>query len=367
MNDEHRKLVVSASDGAGRVRRGLIGKRVTVREVAALAGVSASTVSNVLNHPHRVLPETVRRVEAAMTELGWTRNQIAQQLRGGSRSLAVGAVIVELAPNTVELLDVIRRALDGSGYVLQITSSNRQLQHESRQIELFEQQRVRGMLVSPIHDHHSYLHRLRRLEIPVVVLGRESASGDLCTVTTDDFSGGRIAVEYLSQLGHRQIAVVGGTSVNPHVQARRTGAQAGLRAGASLTILSTDRYDEDAGLDAAHRIGAQAEHDRPTAVFAINDRVAVGLQRGLQLAGLRIPADISIIGYDDIPQARTAPVALTTIHNPHDRIGAEAAALLLEEIASADTQVTHVHRHLLLQPELIVRDSTGKSRRYLSS
>lgn len=360
MNEEHRKLVVSESGGQERAAGSRIGERVTIREVAALAGVSASTVSNVLNHPHRVLPETVHRVEEAMTELGWIRNQIAQQLRGGGRSLAVGAVIGELAPNTVELLDVSRRALDGSGYVLQITSSNRQLEHESRQIDLFEQQGVRGMLLSPIQNHPSYLHRLRRLHVPVVVLGRGSTSGELCTVSTDDFSGGRIAVEYLRRLGHRQIAVVGGRSVNPHVQARRTGARAGARSGASLTIVSTDRYDEGAGLDAAHRIAAQEARDRPTAVFAINDRVAVGLQRGLQLAGLRIPLDISIIGYDDIPQAKTAPVALTTIHSPRDRIGAEAAALLLEEIAAADNQVTHVHRHLLLQPELIVRDSTDQ-------
>src|SRR4051812_48986840 len=121
---------------------------VTVRDVATLARVSVGTVSNVVNHPDRVSPEKHQRVEQAIAQLGWSRNQIAQQLRGG-RSTAVGAVVVELSPHTIRLLDSIEADLAAAGLTLQITTSAHNSQRELERIELFAQQRVRGILLSP--------------------------------------------------------------------------------------------------------------------------------------------------------------------------------------------------------------------------
>jgi LacI family transcriptional regulator len=336
-------------------------RRITVHEVATLAGVSVGTVSNVVNHPTKVSPETLQRVRAAMTQLGWTPDQVAQQLRGG-RSTAIGAVVVELSPHTVRLLDSIDGDLTQAGLSLQITTSAHDPHRELDRIELFAQQRVRGVLLSPVQDSYQlHLDHLNKIGIPLVLLGREAATPNVCSASVDDIAGGRLAVAHLVAFGHRRIAAVGGRADNHHVRARIAGAMAATAGTASLTVYSTDTYDVQAGIQAARAMAATPADERPTAVFAINDLIAIGLQRGLRLSGLRIPEDVSIVGYDDLPLAQTGPVPLTTIRNPHLVIARRATSLLLREIADADTGATHTHTQLQLEPDLVVRESTVRT------
>ncbi|HEY5979516.1 MAG TPA: LacI family DNA-binding transcriptional regulator [Microlunatus sp.] len=340
-------------DGRGRSDR----RPATARDVAALAGVALGTVSNVVNRPDKVAPSTLHRVEEAMTQLGWSRNQIAQQLRGG-RSAAIGAVVVELSPHTVRLLDSIEADLSVAGVTLQITTSAHDRQRELDRIELFMEQRVRGILLSPVQSfYHLHLSRLSKLNIPLVLLGQHSATSDLCSVTGDDEAGGRLAVAHLVAGGHRRITAVGGRADNHHVRARLAGARSATPPAASLTVHPTDTYDVRAGTEAALTVAALPASERPTAVFAINDLIASGLMRGLTSAGFRIPADIAIVGYDDLPIAQTTAVPLTTIRNPD--VAHRATSLLLEEIAAADSGTSHTHHQLRLTPELVVRDSTA--------
>ena len=293
-----------------------------------------------------------------MAQLGWSRNQIAQQLRGG-RSAVIGAVVVELSPHTVRLLDSIEADLSVAGVTLQITTSAHDRQRELDRIELFMEQRVRGILLSPVQNfYHLHLNRLSKLNIPLVLLGQHSATTDLCSVTGDDEAGGRLAVAHLVAGGHRRITVVGGRADNHHVLARLAGARSVTPPAASLSVHPTDTYDVRAGTDAALTIAGLPASERPTAVFAINDLIASGLVQGLTSAGLRIPADIAIVGYDDLPIAQTASVALTTIRNPD--VAHRATSLLLEEIAAADSGASHTHLQLRLSPELVVRDSTAR-------
>jgi len=336
--------------------------RVTVREVAALAGVSTGTVSNVLNHPDLVTDDTVRRVDEAIEQLGWIRHQGAGQIRGG-RSAALGVVVAELSPHTIELLEVLEDHLDGKGFVQQVVTSAHRPEREIQRIELFEQQRVRGILLSPMHSYETYLHRLNQLRIPMVILGQPSPSGRLCSISGDDQAGGQLAVSHLVELGHRRIAVVGGTVTTHQVAARVAGARRALTSDASLTLVQTSDHDIVAGLTAARHIVEDRANPPPTAVFAINDSVAIGVQRGLQSAGLRVPEDVAVVGYDDSKLAQTAPVALTTVRVSNADLGRHAARLLLDEIAETEAGTPHVHRQIRLQPELVLRRSTAAVRR----
>ncbi|NUR10145.1 MAG: LacI family DNA-binding transcriptional regulator [Nocardioidaceae bacterium] len=329
--------------------------RVTAREVAALAGVSVGTVSNVVNRPDKVAPETLRRVREASERLGWTLHQGAQLLRGG-RSAAIGAVVAQLNPHTIELLDVVERALDESGFVLQVATSAYRPDREMKRVELFEQQRVRGIIISPTQDYEAHLPRLRQLDIPLVMLG--GASNGLCSVVGDGVTGGRLAAAHLIENGHRRIAVVGGAAPSDQVQARVSGVRLALTPDATLQVLPTTDYGISAGLTVAEHLARCRPDERPTGVVAINDSIAIGVQRGFRAAGISVPGDVAVIGYDDGELARIAPVPLTTVRVSSADLGHQAARLLLEEIACADSGVPHVHRQLRLQPELVVREST---------
>jgi LacI family transcriptional regulator len=342
----------SSDDDAPRERR------VTARDVADLAGVSVGTVSNVVNRPDRVSPKVLERVHDAMSQLGWSRNQVAQQLRGG-RSSAIGAVVVELSPHTVGLIDAIERALVSTGFTLQVTTTGHDWQREMDRVELFAEQRVRGILLSPVQNFYEFqLNRLESLQIPLVVLGRAPRTTDLCAVSSDDAAGGRLVINHLVERGHRRIAMVGGRADNYQVRTRLAGARDAAPADVALTVLSSDTYDAAAGQHAAAQIAALGENS-PTALFAINDLVAIGLQHGLQSAGIRVPTDISVVGYDDISFAQTAPIALTTIRNPHLQVAQEATGLLLAKITAIDTGAPHRHQQILVQPELVIRESTA--------
>lgn len=330
---------------------------VTAREVAALAGVSLGTVSNVVNRPDKVAPETVLRVQAAIDRLGWTRHQGAQQMRGG-RSAAIGAVVCELSAHTIELLGVVEQTLDESGFVLQLATSAYQPDREMKRVELFEQQRVRGIIIAPTQDYEAHLPRLRQLDIPLVMLGESADNHGLCSVSGDGVAGGKLAAGHLIENGHRRIAVVGGAPPSDQVQARIAGARLALTSDATLQVVPTTEYDLSAGLAVAERLVRCPADERPTGVFAINDSIAIGLQRGFLSAGLSVPGDVAVIGYDDVDLARIAPVALTTVRVSSADLGRQAARLLLEEIASADSETVHTHHQLRIQPKLVVREST---------
>lgn len=333
------------------------GKTVTVKDVAARAGVSIGTVSNVVNRPEKVSAATVRRVQEAIRKLGWTPHQGAQQL-GGGRSAAVGVVVGRLSPHTIEVLDGVQEAFEDSGLVVQVMISEQEPEREISSVELFEQQRARGILLSPAQDYQPHLQRLRQLDIPLVLFGLASTIPDLCSVSGDDVAGGRLAAAHLVERGHRHLAVVGGTASTQQVQDRIAGARSAVGAGARLDVIRTTEYDTRAGLAAADHLAGLPAGQRPTAVFAINDSIALGVQRGLQAAGLDVPGDVAVIGYDDSDIAQTAPVSLTTIRVSNERLGRWAARLLLEELTVAGEAARHQHRQRRLEPKLIIRDST---------
>ncbi|MGX5682676.1 LacI family DNA-binding transcriptional regulator [Schumannella luteola] len=331
---------------------------VSVRDVAERAGVSVGTVSNVMNHPDKVSAATVARVQAAIDELGFIRNDAARQLRDG-RSKTIGLVVLDV--RNPFFTDVARGAEDraaDAGLTVTLGNSDDSTERESTYLDLFEQQRVHGVLISPYSDITERLRRLRQRGIPVVLVDRTSDDLSFSSVSVDDIAGGRLAVEHLLEQGRRRIAFVGGSMIR-QVADRLEGARQAVAGhpDAALEFIETPALSVLAGRDAGNAILARAADQRPDAVFAANDLVAMGVLQALMMqgqGGLRVPQDIALIGYDDIDFASAAVVPLSSIRQPSALIGQTAVELLLAEAADPDVAPSQV----VFQPELVVRAST---------
>jgi LacI family transcriptional regulator, galactose operon repressor len=339
---------------------------VSMKDVAALAGVSVGTVSNVVNSPAMVAEPTRQRVERAIAKLGWVPNESARQLRAG-RSRSIGMVVMDIAnPFFTDLVLGAEDWLNEQGYSVQVSNSASKPSRESAQLALFEQQRVRGVLYAPIWGLDERIRQLRRRGIPVVLLDRAGNEADFCSVSVEDVEGGRLAVGHLLDQGHSNIAFVGGPSRLQQIRDRRQGAElARLQRGGSgnLLIISTPGTDTASGVAAADEIIALPAGERPTAVFAANDLVAIGLLQGFMTHGFAVPHDVAIIGYDDITFAASAAVPLSSIRQPRADLGRRAAELLLEEIEAVGQKVDHDHQQVRFTPELVVRRSTVPKQR----
>jgi LacI family transcriptional regulator len=338
---------------------------VSMKDVAALAGVSLGTVSNVLNSPDIVAEPTRRRVELAIAKLGWIPNEPARQLRAG-RSRSIGMIVMDIAnPFYTDLVIGAENCVQERGYSVQVGNSAQEADRENAQLLVLMQQRVRGVLLAPIWGIDERVRQLKLRGIPVVLLDRAGNQSDFCSVSTDDVEGGRLAVQHLLDQGHTIIAVVGGPGNLQQVRDRRLGAElASSRFDGSTRLLtiSTPHLDVESGVRTAEEIVLMPSNERPTAVFAANDLLAIGLLQGFVTAGLRVPDDMAIVGYDDIAFAAAAAVPLSSVRQPRLAIGYRAAELLFDEIAALDGEESHDHQQVRFTPELVVRRSSAKSR-----
>lgn len=331
---------------------------VNVRDVAALAAVSVGTVSNVMNHPDKVSPVTVARVQAAIKTLGFVRNDAARQLRAGhSRSL--GLVVLDASnPFFAELSRGAENRAMEEGFTVLVGNSDENSQRESLYLDLFEEQRVHGVLITPFGDVIPRLEQLRERGIPAVLVDRDIDHPNFSSVSVDDAAGGYLAAEHLLSLGRRRLAFVGGPLQLRQVADRLAGAKRAVDEfdGASLEIVETDSLTVRAGRDAGAEIRDRAAAARPDAIFAANDLLAMGvLQMLMKDRTVSVPDDIALIGYDDIGFAEAAVVPLSSIRQPSELIGYTAVQLLLREAEGAED---FAHSHVVFQPQLVAREST---------
>jgi LacI family transcriptional regulator len=331
---------------------------ISVREVAAEAGVSVGTVSNVLNRPGKVSPETVARVQAAIAHLGFVRNDAARQLRAG-RSRSIGLVVLDVA--NPFFTDVARGAEDRAaeeGLAILLGNSDETIDRENAYLDLFEEQRVHGVLISPLGDLGDRLTRLRERGTPTVLVDRQAEDRRFSSVAVDDVAGGYLAADHLASIGRVRLAFVGGPAGIRQVTDRLEGARKAVaeHPGVSLEVIETESLTVLAGREAGERILARPESERPDAVFAANDLLAMGVLQALNMFGdVRVPGDIALIGYDDIAFAAAAVVPLSSIRQPSALIGYTAVDLLLREAAAGEG---FEHEQIVFQPELVVRAST---------
>lgn len=330
----------------------------SVKDVAALAQVSVGTVSNVLNRPEIVAPETVERVMSAMQKLSYVRNEAARQLRLG-HSQALGLVTLSGGnPFFTDLATAAEDAAADAGYSVIVGNSNESTTRESGYLNLFEELRVRGVLLSPVGDPARRLRQLRDRGIAAVLVDRVSSDDSFSSVSVDDVAGGALAAAHLIRSGRTRLAFVGGPLQIRQVSDRLAGARQEVEKhpGVSLEVVPVDALTVLEGRRAGEELVQRSANRRPDAVFAANDLIAVGLLQGLFINGrIRIPEDISLVGYDDIMFASASVVPLTSIRQPSALIGRTGVEILIEEAQDPELEP----RHVLYQPELVVRGSSS--------
>jgi LacI family transcriptional regulator len=331
----------------------------TVKQVAARAGVSAGTVSNVLNRPEIVNPATRDRVLAAIEELGFVRNGSARALRIG-RSRTIGMMVLDVGnPFFTDVARGVDAVVEDNNSVLMLVDLADDAARQRRTLEQLEEQRVQGVLITPVDGDDPHLDALVERGVPVVLVDRGSTDATRCSVSVDDVLGGRLAAQHLVEQGHRVVAFVGGPSRIRQVADRRQGAAEALAAagdGARLEVVDTPTLTIRSGLEAGRHIAALPPAERPTAIFCANDLLALGALQAFTSAGLRVPGDVAIVGYDDIDFAAGAAVPLSSVRQPREELGRAAAGMLFEEITAPEQ---HHHRQVVFRPELVVRASSG--------
>lgn len=331
--------------------------RVTIRDVASKAGVSINTVSRVLNDRPDVNEATRERVRGAIADLGYRPNSLARSLiRRSSRT--IGLVVTDCTnPNSARQIRMVQQAMSKAGYAVLIFDTQEDGEQERSAIELLEENMVDGIIITPVGTAAGADLAALSQRVPVVLLNREPESGSgFDLVLNDNAAGAEAAVDHLIALGHTRIGYVTGSTNASTVRGRLQGYRAALSkakldfdesliARAQITI-------EDAAAAARQLLEI---NDPPTAILAYNDLMALGVLAALDDARLRVPHDVALVGYDDIIYAPYLQVPLTTVRQQTRRMGEEAARLLLERLHGAES----APQRLVLQPELIVRRSSG--------
>jgi len=329
-------------------------KKPTAQDVANAAGVSLGTVSHVLTGNRYVRPETRERTERAIKELGFRPNRVAQSLVSRQTN-TIGMVIPDIVnPFFAELARGAEDVLGLEGFATVFGNSDNDLGKEVRYLADFEDRRVDGLIVGTAAAARS--DHLRRVagHIPTVIVDRTLARWQGDVVLGDNLAGMALAVQHLAELGHKRIAMISGDRSLSTAREREQGfISAAAGAGLTVTAISRGTFAIDSGLEQA--VALLSGENRPTAICAANDLLALGAIAGATQAGYRVPEDLSIVGYDDIAYARMVSPSLTTVYQSALDMGATAARLLLERIR----QSSLTFRSTVLQPKLMVRASTA--------
>jgi DNA-binding LacI/PurR family transcriptional regulator len=325
-------------------------------DVARAASVSHQTVSRVLNGHPNVRPATRARVVAAIEELGYRPNLAARALATG-RSNALGLVTLNTTLyGPVATLYAVEQAARTAGYSVSV-SSVRAIDRQSLtdSVDRLMQQAVAGLIIiAPIATSDSAMNVLPA-DLPVVVVEAD-AEPSVSAVTVDQARGAYLATRHLLDLGHRTVVHVCGPSDWIEARQRVTGWRRALEEmGAEIRQLITGDWSAQSGYDAG---GVLATVPEVTAVFAANDNMALGLLRALNEQGRSVPGDVSVVGFDDVAEAGFFTPPLTSIRQDFAEMGRRSVELLLRRIDGAATGIEHI----MLEPELVLRDSTAQPR-----
>jgi LacI family transcriptional regulator len=326
--------------------------RVTIRDVAARAGVSVATVSKVINQRYGVAAETNARVLAVIEELGYEASLVAQSLRN-HRTNVIGILVADIEPFSTELLKGAADAIRTTGFELVVYSAGgRTSDHvgwERRYLSRLSGTLIDGaVLVTPTVTNVQY-------DAPIVAVDPHTGPSDLLTIDSDNLLGGRLATEHLLALGHRRIAILTGRSDLQSAQLREQGYRQALAAAGIPVedeLIAFGEYDPEVSVEAARRLLSRP--DRPTAVFAANDLSAIATIDAAIELGLRVPEDLSVTGFDNVPESALCTPPLTTVNQPIRRMGQRAVELLVQLIRGEQPDSMHV----TLETNLIVRQST---------
>jgi LacI family transcriptional regulator len=327
---------------------------VTLAMVAQAAGVSPSTVSRILTGHARVSDGKRKSVEAAIARLNYQPNVLARGLAQG-RTLTIGVLTQDIdSPFCAQALRGVEDALDGTGMTPLFASGHWNVQDEADRMAHLLARRVDGIVVltGRVTDEQLREYALR---VPIVVTGRDLKGHNLTSLRLDDFKGAWLATRHLIELGHRRIAHIAGPQDHADSMERLNGyrkalADAGIEFEDRLVVHAD--FHEQSGVFAMNRL--LEAHQPFSAVFASNDQAAYGARLALYEHHIRVPEDVSLIGFEDLPGSRYAIPPLSTVHQPVYELGQAAARMLLKMIEGGNARIA------LPEPQLVPRDSTQR-------
>jgi LacI family transcriptional regulator len=328
----------------------------TIRDVARHADVSTTTVSHVVNRTRNVEPATAARVEAAIEELGYRPNALARSMRRG-QTHTVGIVIPDIAnPFFGDLARTLEDAMFEAGYSAIICNSDGNQRKEARYLEVLLSKKVDGLLLIAASQPTDGMHDLVRSGPPMVIVDRELDDLEVSQVMVENHRGGYLAGRHLLELGHRDIGVIAGPGGLGTSAKRLDGFRHALtEAGADVDDSRIYRGDFRAASGRA-AMDAWLESDSPpSAVFAENDLMAIGALGSAHAAGLDVPADLSVVGFDGVAFGADVTPPLTTVAQSINDVGSTAVELLLERLGNASL----APRQVELPVSLLVRGSSG--------
>jgi len=346
------------------------GSRVTIRDIARDSGFSVSAVSLVLNNAPlaRYIPEqTKKRIQGVAQKLGYRPNHLARALRG-QRTMTVGLMVFDITdPFCTPILRGIERSLYQLSHLSILTDAHNERSRFERYLELLLERRVEGLIVVAnwLVVDIELLSELERQRVPTVVIGRELKADSVGSVVVDNEAGGRIAMEHLHSLGHHKIAFIRGPKVLGDTPLRwegvKSGARsAGLKLDARLVVDLPNAFDPDHGFEIGAKLTEELlRRNRTfTALMAFDDITALGAMHALNKAGIKVPEQCSLVGFDDVAPATFSIPPLTTVRQPLEVMGETAADIIAGAMNAVAEKREFSPVHIRLLPELVVRRST---------
>jgi LacI family transcriptional regulator len=343
---------------------------VTLRDVARASGVSPATVSIVLNNAplaRYIPPSTKQRIERAARKLHYRPKALARST-SAKRNHTVGVMVFDITdPYCTLILRGIENSLYQASYVPLLTDVHNQRSRFERYLEMLLARPIEGLIVVAnwLFVDIDLLADLEKRNIPATMIGRELPTGSISSVMVDNEAGAHLAMEHLHSLGHRKIAFIRGPKMLADSIPRWRGVRnfarsVGLEIDPALVVDLPDSLDPNSGFEEGSKLTEDLlkRKKRFTALMAFDDLTAFGAIRGLARAGLRVPNDCSVIGFDDVPPSALSVPSLTTVRQPMEALGSAAVAMVMEGIHAVleERELAAVHRKLA--PELVVRDTT---------
>jgi LacI family transcriptional regulator len=328
---------------------------ITIKDIARRAEVSYATVSRALNDKPGVRESTRRRVIALAEELAYTPNAIARGLVK-RQTHTLGLIIPDITnPFYPEVARGIEDAAAEAGYSIFLCNTNWERRREQQYLSLLAEKRVDGVIIAPIDRQAAGVESAVPRAVPVVYVASAPQDTQASFVIIDNVRGGLLATEHLIEAGYTTVGFIGSPEDSNTMDARLEGYRRAMQAH-GLPVL--DRYiqlgsfRQQTGYDIIRRLILAG--DRPRAVFAENDLLALGVVQGIKECGLKVPADVAVVGFDDIPFAGFPEVQLSTVAQPKYEMGRKAVEVLLERLAAPEAPP----RRILLEPQLVVRRSS---------
>lgn len=324
-----------------------------VRDVAARAGVSIGTVSNVLNRPDKVKAETRKAVRSAMADLSFIPSMAASQLRG-KKSHLIGVIVPDVGNlYWASVIRGIESVLEAAGLTMIVASSHQDVFRQAIHLRTMKSQGVDGILIAPVTPPDNSWVDFDSARFGMVLMD-SAASPNLPSVGADNVAGAYAAMKHLIELGHMNISFINGPLRIPWCSKRRLGALRAIKNCSSGEICLTEVKVSDLTVEDGARAANMIFKETPSsAIMCVNDMLAMGVLKSARKLGINIPADVSLVGYDDAAFASVVDPPLTTVHQPSYEIGESAGLLLLSNEDRAGEQ------RELYQPSLVIRGSTG--------